>query len=201
MPNVFVYIGTLKEYDEYMEMCEEAGWKWLSNEPPTQANMFSREGDMYIEIISTLSYHKTTLTIYDQSSQIISLGELKHILSDKDKTCLEFKELHPYLIYVLLENAVTLEIIDDEIDCIFHTDDFLIRVVGETHDFEIQFGVRKTFDKWSNSVDFTFSLEINEEDSFETILIYIESRIRIIKDLYDAIPLDFFRDPCLKISV
>lgn len=195
MPNVFVHLQNKEEYDEYMEMCEEVGWKWISGEIPTEANEFDIVGDMWIEVISSLSYYESIPTAHHNLARIVSFNDLKYILHNEGKTCLEFKEFHPYLVYVLLKNGATPVLCDGEVIGEFCTDDFLIRVVGKTRDFEVQLGVRDTFDRWANSVNFTFNLEINEEDAFETILNYIESRIRKIKGLYDGILLDFFNDP------
>jgi hypothetical protein len=201
MPNTVVYLKTQEEYDEYMKMCEEVGWKWHGGQLPTQNNVFNYYTDVCVVIKENLIY--SDKKYYEEEEyNILSFSELLNKLKNCDiKTCLEFRELHPYLIYALLENGAKPELIDGEISCIFHTDDFLIRVVGETHNFEVQFGVKKTFDRWGNSVDFTFSLEITEDDSFETIQRYVDNKLMTISELYSIIPDGFFNDPCLKISV
>jgi hypothetical protein len=201
MPNTVVYLKTQEEYDEYMKMCEEVGWKWDNDLLPTQHNIFNEYPDVCVYIKEKLIFCDKAY-YEDQEYNILSFSELLNKLEGcGTKTCLEFRELHPYLIYALLENGAKPELIDGEISCIFHTDDFLIRIVGETDNFEVQFGVRETFDRWANSVDFTFSLAVSKEDTYETIVNYIDSRIAKINALYREIPTDFFYDPCLKISV
>jgi hypothetical protein len=76
MPNTVVHLKTQEEYDEYMDMCEEVGWKWLSGHKPKEYGEYYRYVRVEDEFTHGLSFIKKT---------IITLSELKQKIGREER--------------------------------------------------------------------------------------------------------------------
>jgi hypothetical protein len=78
LPNTVVHLKTQEEYDEYMQMCEEAGWVWCDMTKPASYNVFAACKEFCVPINNRFTHSR--LGYYSQRGyKSITLGELKEI--------------------------------------------------------------------------------------------------------------------------
>lgn len=84
MKNIVVCLETIKEYDEYMKMCEEAGWKWSTGKKPTEFNKFHECEDICVTIQKDLMYSDREI-FEDDCYGVLSFNELIETMKIKDR--------------------------------------------------------------------------------------------------------------------
>jgi len=81
LENTVVHLKTQAEYDEYMQLAEEAGWKWSSDTTPFKQknNWFYWKGSNLVEVKDCFTNFKnqTHLNKHKKNTTILTLTELK----------------------------------------------------------------------------------------------------------------------------
>lgn len=83
LENTVVHLPTQEEYDEYMQMCEDAGWAWYNNTLPKENPIYDdygcstcvRVGDKFV--FCSCEYY------FKEGVKIITLDELKEMCGMK----------------------------------------------------------------------------------------------------------------------
>jgi hypothetical protein len=72
-----VHLRTQAEYDEYMQLCEEAGWRWKSGDRPKNLNEWKvRQEATCVKVLDCMEYSRRAY--YEREKFIIlTLPELK----------------------------------------------------------------------------------------------------------------------------
>jgi hypothetical protein len=81
IPYTVVYLKTKEEYDEYMQICTDAGCRWNNRVPPKDRSYYSQ--DICVNISVLLSYGRKSY-YQDNGYRIITLSELKDIFMKND---------------------------------------------------------------------------------------------------------------------
>lgn len=98
LPNTVVHLKTQAEYDEYMQMCEDAGWRWGTSKLPKELNMwYCNNQNTCVTVSENLEFSKIGF-FCDRGDTILTLPELKAKLAGKEPKKQEKKKPASYAI-------------------------------------------------------------------------------------------------------
>ena len=92
LENTVVHLQTQKEYDEYMQMCEDAGWVWGSGTKIVDSDYWhTYKKETCVEVRNKMSYSDVE---YHQgkNDKIITLKELKKLNNIKTTKFMSIKD-------------------------------------------------------------------------------------------------------------
>ena len=80
LKNTAVHLQTQVEYDEYIQMCEDAGWKWYDGTAPKIGNVWDiYKGKTCVLVKNSFNY--ASLGYYQTRDTLLNLGQRKSVLT------------------------------------------------------------------------------------------------------------------------